>query len=116
MKCTAVWVEDVETDLTCHASPVVPPSSPAPSQFGWTPKTDRPRYTILTNRICGLPYQPFPPLLAASPAAPSQFGWNLKTDDLSLEYNLRGVKLLALKRPAVAVPTLALSVERDFEF
>jgi hypothetical protein len=47
---------------------------------------------------------------------PLQFGWNLKTDDLSLEYNLRGVKLLALKRPALAVPTLALSVERDFEF
>jgi len=45
-----------------------------------------------------------------------KFGWNLKTDDLSLEYSYKALKLVALKRPDVAVPRLGISMEHDFEF
>jgi hypothetical protein len=47
------------------------------------------------------------------PTPQPQVGWNLKTDDITIEYNVEGVRLLAHKKPN-AFPLLGVSFERDF--
>lgn len=43
-----------------------------------------------------------------------KMGWNLKTDDLTGEWQYDAFRLVAVKRPDVAVPTIGVALERAF--
>jgi hypothetical protein len=43
-----------------------------------------------------------------------RLGWNLKTDDLTGEWQYQAVRVVAVKRPDVAVPTIGVALERAF--
>lgn len=43
-----------------------------------------------------------------------KLGWNLKTDDLTGEWHYDAFRVVAVKRPDVAVPTVGVALERAF--
>jgi hypothetical protein len=43
-----------------------------------------------------------------------KLGWNLKTDDLTGEWLYNAFRVVAVKRPDVAVPTVGVALERAF--